>query len=70
VAEDPASFTDKTSSIFDKIMATNVKDVWLSMKHEIPQMLRNGGGAMVNTSSVYGVIGTAPTTAVMIVSYH
>jgi len=34
VAEDPASFTDKTSSIFDKIMATNVKGVWLSMKHE------------------------------------
>ena len=57
MAEDPASFTDKTSSIFDKIMATNVKDVWLSMKHEIPQMLRNGGGAIVNTSSVYGVIG-------------
>ena len=57
VAEDPASFTDKTSSVFDKIMATNVKDGWLSMKHEIPQMLRNGGGAIVNTSSVYGVIG-------------
>ena len=57
VAEDPASFTDKTSSIFDKIMATNVKGFWLSMKHEIPQMLRNGGGAIVNTSSVYGVIG-------------
>ena len=50
VAEDPASFTDKTSSIFDKIMATNAKDVWLSMKHEIPQMLRNGGGAMVARS--------------------
>ena len=35
----------------------NVKGVWLSMKHEIPQMLRNGGSAIVNTSSVYGVIG-------------
>ena len=52
VAEHPASFTDKTSSIFDKIMATNVKGVWLSMT----QMLRNGGVAIANTSSVYGII--------------
>ena len=57
VVEDPAPFTNKTSSIFDKIMAINVKGVYLSMKHEIPQMLKNGGGAIVNTSSVYGVIG-------------
>src|SRR5919106_883134 len=42
--------------IFDKIMAVNVKGVWLSMKHEILQMLKNGGGAIVNTSSVYGII--------------
>jgi len=54
--EDPALFTEKTTSIFDKIMEVNVKGVWLSMKHEIIQMLKNGGGAIVNTSSVYGVI--------------
>ena len=54
--EDPALFTDKTTGIFDKIMAVNVKGVWLSMKHEILQMLKNGGGAIVNTSSVYGII--------------
>lgn len=54
--EDPAPFASKTSSIFDKIMNVNVKGTWLSMKYEIPQMLKNGGGALVNTSSVYGVI--------------
>ena len=43
VVEDPASFANKTSSIFDKIMAINVKGVYLSMKHEIHQMLKNGG---------------------------
>src|SRR5690349_4272795 len=49
VVEDPAPFTNKTLSSFDKIMAVNVKGVWLSMKHEIPQMLKNGGGgAIVN----------------------
>ncbi len=49
VVEDPAPFANKTSSIFDKIMAINVKGVYLSMKHEIPHMLKNGGGAILNT---------------------
>src|SRR2546425_3578083 len=43
--EDPAPFVNKTSSLFDKVMTVNVKGVWLSMKYEIPQMLKNGGGA-------------------------
>jgi short-subunit dehydrogenase len=38
-------------------MAINAKGVWLSMKHEVLQMLKNGGGAIVNTSSAVGVIG-------------
>lgn len=56
VVEDPAPFTSKTSSQFDKIMNVNVKGIWLSMKYQIPQMLKNGGGALVNNSSVFGVI--------------
>jgi len=69
VVEDPAPFANKTSSLFDKIMAVNVKGVWLSMKYEIPQMLRNGGGAIVNTSSVFGVIGN-PQLPIYTASKH
>jgi len=67
--EDPAPFTNKTSSLFDKIMAVNVKGVWLSMKYEIPQMLKNGGGAIVNNSSVYGVVGS-PQLPIYTASKH
>jgi NAD(P)-dependent dehydrogenase (short-subunit alcohol dehydrogenase family) len=69
VVEDPAPFTNKTSNIFDKIMAINVKGVYLSMKHEIPQILKNGGSAIVNTSSVYGVIGN-PQLPIYVASKH
>jgi NAD(P)-dependent dehydrogenase (short-subunit alcohol dehydrogenase family) len=48
----------KTSEeFFDRLMAINVKGVWLCMKYEIEQMLRQGhGGAIVNTASVGGLI--------------
>ena len=48
---------DHTEANFDAVMSVNVKGVWLSMKYEIPQMLKAGGGAIVNCSSVAGVIG-------------
>src|SRR4029450_13871363 len=48
---------DHTEASFDAGMEMNVKGVWLSMKYEIPQMLKAGGGAIVNCSSVAGVIG-------------
>jgi len=48
---------DDTEANFDAVMDVNVKGVWLSMKYEIPQMLKTGGGAIVNCSSVAGVIG-------------
>lgn len=47
---------DHTEANFDAVMDVNVKGVWLSMKYEIPQMLKTGG-AIVNCSSVAGVIG-------------
>ena len=60
---------DQTSEVFDQIMNINVKGVWLSMKYEIPEMIRNGGGAIVNTSSGAGVIGY-PQQPIYIASKH
>ena len=40
-------------------MAVTARGVWLSMRHEIPAMLASGGGAIVNMSSIYGVVGKA-----------
>lgn len=42
---------------FDKTVAVDLKGVWNCMKFEIEQMLKQGGGAIVNTSSQGGVMG-------------
>lgn len=43
---------------WDRLMAINLKGVWLSMRAEIPAMLAGGGGAIVNTSSISGLVGS------------
>ncbi len=52
-----APLTGQTDENYDYVMDINVKGVWLSMKYQIPQMLKTGGGAIVNNSSVAGLIG-------------
>jgi NAD(P)-dependent dehydrogenase (short-subunit alcohol dehydrogenase family) len=52
-----ATVQDCSEDNWDKTIAVNLKGVWLCMKHEIPQMLRQGKGAIVNCSSVAGQIG-------------
>jgi NAD(P)-dependent dehydrogenase (short-subunit alcohol dehydrogenase family) len=42
---------------FDRTIASNLKGVFLCMKYEIPQMLKQGGGAIVNTASIAGLVG-------------
>ncbi len=42
---------------WDRVINVNLKGVWLCMKYEIPAMLRSGGGAIVNTSSISGLVG-------------
>lgn len=44
-----------TMEDWDWTMNTNLKGVWLCMKHEIPLMLKQGGGAIVNNSSIAGL---------------
>ena len=48
---------------FDRMIAVNLKGVWLCMKHEIGQMLTHGGGTIVNTASIAGLIGLRSATA-------
>ena len=44
-----------TEEVFDEVVDTNFKGVWLSMKYEIPVMLKQGGGIIINNSSIAGV---------------
>jgi len=63
------TLVDQTEANFDAVMGVNVKGVWLSMKYEIPRMLDQGGGAIVNCSSVAGVIGF-PGIGIYVASKH
>lgn len=55
--------TAMTEEAFDKVMAVNVKGVWLGCKYAIPQMERQGGGVIVNTASGAALIGTRENVA-------
>src|SRR5438034_2145927 len=58
-----------TEAEYRRIFDINVWGVLNSMRHEIPAMLKNGGGAIVNTSSVAGHVGLAQVS-VYIASKH
>jgi NAD(P)-dependent dehydrogenase (short-subunit alcohol dehydrogenase family) len=53
----PAPTADYDLEEWDRIIAIDLRGIFLSMKYEIPLMLKQGGGAIVNTSSGAGVIG-------------
>jgi NAD(P)-dependent dehydrogenase (short-subunit alcohol dehydrogenase family) len=59
----PAPIADISEADWARIVAVNLTGVFLCMKHEIAAMKKSGGGAIVNTASVGGVIGTAGVTA-------
>ncbi len=58
-----ASMIDFTEDDWDVVMGVNLKGVWLCMKHEIPAMMQSGGGAIVNVSSVAGLVGSQHSPA-------
>ena len=56
--EGPGSPTvDYDEDSWDRVIAINLTGVWLCMKYQIPEMLKHGDGAIVNTSSAAGLLG-------------
>jgi NAD(P)-dependent dehydrogenase (short-subunit alcohol dehydrogenase family) len=52
-----APFHEYPENVWDHVVSVNLKGVWLCMKAEIARMLAQGGGAIVNTASIYGLVG-------------
>lgn len=62
-------FLDWTEEEWNQTININLKGVWLCMKHEIPPMLKQGSGAIVNISSVAGLMGF-PSLGPYVASKH
>ncbi|MBI3650990.1 MAG: SDR family oxidoreductase [Acidobacteria bacterium] len=60
---------EQTEEEFDFVTNINIKGVWLSMKYEIPALLQSGGGAIVNMSSIGGLV-AAPGMDIYVASKH
>jgi len=69
IEEEHMRLADCEEATFDRVMAVNVKGVWLCMKYQLAQMLRSGGGSIVNMASVAGLVG-APKKAAYSGSKH
>lgn len=62
-------FVEQTEENYQQVMDINVRGVWLSMKYEVPAMLKTGGGSIINTSSIGGSI-AFPGAGVYVASKH
>ena len=69
IEEEHQKLAESDEALYDRMMAINVKGVWLCMRRQIAQMLVQGGGAIVNTASVAGLVG-APRHAIYAASKH
>src|SRR3954466_1463496 len=56
-------------AVFDQVIGVNVKGVFLGLRHVLPEMIRQGSGAVVNTASVAGLVGT-PGMPAYVASKH
>ncbi|GAJ05966.1 unnamed protein product, partial [marine sediment metagenome] len=57
IGDTMAYTADLTEEEWDRTINVNLKGVWVCMKYEIKQMLKQGGGAIVNMASVIGLVG-------------
>ncbi|MET7636876.1 glucose 1-dehydrogenase [Streptomyces sp. NPDC005078] len=53
----PADAADEPAEIFDRVHVINLRGIWASLKHELRHMRTQGGGAIVNCSSLGGLVG-------------
>jgi NAD(P)-dependent dehydrogenase (short-subunit alcohol dehydrogenase family) len=55
---EPRPLHEGTEEEWDSVLDTNLKAIWMCMKYQVRQMLAQGGGAIVNMSSMAGLVGT------------
>lgn len=65
----PSDLADEAAEDFDRVNAINLRGVWACMKHELRQMREQGSGAIVNCSSLGGLVGL-PSRAAYHASKH
>jgi NAD(P)-dependent dehydrogenase (short-subunit alcohol dehydrogenase family) len=66
---DPSDAADETAENFDLVNGVNMRGIWTCMKHELKQMRAQGSGAIVNCSSLGGLVGL-PSRAAYHASKH
>jgi NAD(P)-dependent dehydrogenase (short-subunit alcohol dehydrogenase family) len=64
-----ATTAEYDEAVFDSVIAVNVKGVFLGLRHVLPVMIAQGGGSVVNTASVAGLVGT-PGMPAYVASKH
>ncbi len=60
---------DWSEDAFDRMIAVNLKGVWLAMRSELEVMAKQGGGSIVNTASIAGLVGL-PTSSAYVAAKH
>lgn len=69
IGDENSLMVDKSVDVFDNVIATNLRGYWLSMKYEFPQMMKRGGGTIINNASNTAFMGF-PNISSYIASKH
>jgi NAD(P)-dependent dehydrogenase (short-subunit alcohol dehydrogenase family) len=56
------ALTETSVEEFDRVLRVNVRGVWLAIKHSVPELAKRGGGSIIITSSVAGLVGSPGLT--------
>lgn len=60
---DSAFLAQLTEEQFDRVIAINLRGVWLGMKYTLPHMIKAGGGSIINQASIAGLVAVRAATA-------